>query len=212
MKSKPVTSTSTKLLQSIDKLPLETFIDCIVDHNYSGLIIEGTPTEAELQTCFDNIYEQYIEGIGGKELVRHLADVKQIALMQSKILRAESLLEIIQLCPTIGLFEQLYTFGYALPKEKYSYYGINKVLRIFVAKYKKDKTETDRLIFQFEHSQQSEKKGESSGYTRDYFYNSIVEMSTAFKFPIQQNITLALYCSYMRKYKDLLNTLQKQQQ
>ena len=212
MKPKAVGLPPTKLLQNIDVVPLETFINCIVDNDYTGLLVQGHATDEQLHTAFTELYDQYIEAIGGKELVRHIADVKRIAIIQAKVQRAEALIEIIQQYPTRGLFEQLFTFGYPLPKEEYSYFGINKVLRIFVAKYKRDKTEADRLIFEYE-SSQGGKRGTEKGYSREYFYDSIVEMSTAFKFQIQlKDLTVSMYCTYMRKYKAYIDHMNKQQQ
>jgi hypothetical protein len=206
-----VTLPSTKLLQRIDAVPLEVFISCIVDNDYSGLLIQGHATDEQLHTAFTELYDQYIEAVGGKELVRHIAEVKRIAIIQAKIQRAEALIDIIQQYPTRGLFEQLFTFGYQLPKEEYSYFGINKVLRTFIAKYKKDKTEADRLIFQYESANKTATRGTEKGYSREYFYDSIVEMSTAFKFQIPiKDLTVSMYCTYMRKYKAYIEHMNKQ--
>jgi hypothetical protein len=71
-------SSGTKLLHRINDVPLSVFIDCICDNDYKGLIISGKPTNEEIATAFEAIYEQYIEAVGGKDLLRHIRQMANL--------------------------------------------------------------------------------------------------------------------------------------
>ncbi len=205
------TQTSFTLLQKIKDIPLEVFIDCIVDSNYSGLIVSGNPSKQALSDQFENIYEQYIEAVGGKELLRHIRQVKDIAIHQNRVISAENIIQTFKLYPTFGLYEQLFTYGYPLPKKPYNYANINDVLRIFVAHYKLDSVRLDRLIYEFEQAKLSKEKGTSGGYTRAYFIGSLVDMSEAFKFKLSaKELTTEEYCLYILRYKEYCEAKEKQ--
>lgn len=194
-------SSGTKLLHRISDVPLPVFIDCICDNNYDGLIISGKPTSDELATAFEAIYEQYIEAVGGKDLLRHIRQIKEIAIAQNRVVSAECIIETFKLYPTEGLYEQLYKFGYKLPKKPYNYANVNEVLRIFVANYKYDFRKLEKLILEFESVNKSDGE-KSSGYTREYFIGSLVDMSEAFKFNIsEKDLSVLQYCIYINRYK-----------
>jgi hypothetical protein len=55
-------------LHDIYSLPLEKFIDCYFDKDYSLLIINGEPTEGEMQLAWNNILEDYNDSLRGHEL------------------------------------------------------------------------------------------------------------------------------------------------
>ena len=194
-------SSATKLLHRINDVPLSVFIDCICDNDYKGLIISGNPTNEEIATAFEAIYEQYIEAVGGKDLLRHIRQIKEIAISQNRVVSAECIIETFKLYPTEGLYEQLYKFGYNLPKKPYNYSNVNEVLRIFVANYKYDFRKLEKLILEFESVNKSDGE-KSSGYTREYFIGSLVDMSEAFKFNIsEKDLSLLQYCIYINRYK-----------
>lgn len=52
-----------RLISTIAKLPLETFIDCLVDKDYSGLVIEGHAPEPLIQLAWNDLVEQYNDAI-----------------------------------------------------------------------------------------------------------------------------------------------------
>lgn len=54
-----------KLISSIHKLPLEIFIDCLVDEDYARLIVEGEPTAEEIKEAWNNLLFEYNDAIGG---------------------------------------------------------------------------------------------------------------------------------------------------
>lgn len=60
--STPLTQLS-KCYQNITELPLNRFIDCVVDGNLSALVISGQPTEIEIITVWEEIKMQYADAM-----------------------------------------------------------------------------------------------------------------------------------------------------
>lgn len=74
-----------KLITSIAKLPLETFIDGFVDKEYSGLVIEGIAPEPLIQLAWNDLVEQYNDAISKGD-----ASHKQYISAYQEYLRAKS--------------------------------------------------------------------------------------------------------------------------
>jgi hypothetical protein len=72
-----------KLITSIHKLPLSTFIDCICDNDYEGLIIEGNPTESEIIFVWNDLLEQYSDALQDDGQKRYILAYKEY--QQAKI-------------------------------------------------------------------------------------------------------------------------------
>lgn len=53
-----------KIISTIHKIPLNVFIDALVDHDFSGLILEGEPDEAEISAAWENILNEYNDALG----------------------------------------------------------------------------------------------------------------------------------------------------
>ena len=196
------TGANTILLARLKEIPLSVFVDCLCEQDYSGLVKRGPSPERDvLESHFETVYEKYVEAIGGKELLRHIRQIKEIAIAQNRVLTAESIIETFRMYPTNGLYEQLYNFGYPLPKKPYNYANVCDVLRIFVANYKLDSRKLDRLLIEFEATKTA--GGEkSSGYTREYFIGSLFDMSAAFKLNLHINDLMTdEYCVYINRYK-----------
>lgn len=195
------TDSNTKLLQHLKEIPLSVFVDCLCEQDYSGLIKQGNPSKQDLEGHFEQIYEKYVEAVGGKELLRHIRQIKDLAIAQNRVITAEYIIETFKMYPTVGLYEQLYTFGYPLPKKPYNYENICDVLRIFVSHYKLDSRKLDRLLLEFEATKTAGEKS-SGGYTREYFIGSLFDMSAAFKLNLHiNNIMTDEYCVYINRYK-----------
>lgn len=58
---KQASSQRTELYRSCSLLPLNIFIDAIIDDNLKGLIIKGTPTDEEISEAWEFIYCEYLE-------------------------------------------------------------------------------------------------------------------------------------------------------
>lgn len=60
-KSNIKSNTSYHLYDNCSKLPLDRFIDCLIDNDLQQLIISGVPTDQDLQEVWDKIYVEYCQ-------------------------------------------------------------------------------------------------------------------------------------------------------
>lgn len=73
------------LHHSCDKLPLDIYIDCLLDNDLSGLIISGNVTPEELTMAWDKIYAQACEISSSKDSSTVFSLVKEINDLKAKI-------------------------------------------------------------------------------------------------------------------------------
>ena len=191
----PKTAILSNMYHNIHKLPLLTFIDTLIDNDYSRV---GGEVE------WERLYNEYTELIGGKELQGKLRSVKETIITQSRIQRAKGLLEVLALRPCKELYEQLYTFDYLLPALTES--NIDKVLKVFIAHYKRECIELQEQAMLLD-------KAEVQGVLDyQYFVTIIVDMSTAFKMSINiSEISVGQYCIFVQRYKQHCEQILKQQ-
>ena len=81
----PTVTTSLKLYQGIDTLPLLRYIDALVDGNLSALIIEGQPTEQQLLEAWNTISVQYADAMGDAESKQLVIVFKEVIGLTAKI-------------------------------------------------------------------------------------------------------------------------------
>jgi len=198
-----------KLYQSINKLPLTIFIDCLVDKDYNGLIIEGEPTKEEIEKAWATIMEEYGNSVSPNEVESKLRDLKTLAKKEYQIKRIEMLLDLLEKMPCEKLYNMMYTFGYTLPKLKYTQENVDKVLAQFIAYLKKDITDYQILAKKLETKQDDTDKPK---YTRQYFDDVLISISIALKMPTisVNNITLGAFCAYLNRYNAFIKSQQKQ--
>ncbi len=78
-------NTSYHLYNDCSKLPLDKFIDCLIDNDLQQLIISGTATESKLQEIWDQIYIQYLQLSQDGSYNETLELFKEIDQLKSKI-------------------------------------------------------------------------------------------------------------------------------
>lgn len=96
-KSDSLLSISYRLYNDCGKLPLDRFIDCLVDNDLSQLIITGTATESELQTVWDKIYVQYCQLSQDGSYNEVFEILKEIDDLKAKITIANNSIKHLQL-------------------------------------------------------------------------------------------------------------------
>jgi len=92
----PEVMPTPSLYLSINELPLSSFIICYIDHNLSVLIKSGTPTQEELESTWDKIYEEYVYAVGDNENKLYLKLYKELCELATKIHLIRRLVEILQ--------------------------------------------------------------------------------------------------------------------
>jgi hypothetical protein len=200
--------TPLKLYRSIHELPLIIFIDCLCDQKYINLVINGEPSESELIEVWQDLFQQYTELIGGKEMMSQMADIRKSLKFESRITRIENLLKMINVHPADALIEQLYSFGYDLPKMKENGENAEKIINRFIALYKLERNKYKLFVS----GKQSKQGTEEKKITRNDFTKVLNRYSTAFSTPPISIlvITTAQYCNYVLDYQQHCENMEKE--
>jgi hypothetical protein len=188
---------SIGLYRDLKELTLDRFIECYCNDNLSKLVKFGEPTAEELQEAWDEIFTQYIEIIGGEEVQDKLKLIRDMNFLSMKVERIGALLDVLSVAPTEGLFEQLFAFGYNLPKMPYNEDSIKALSKIITAHMKRDVVEVQILSDRLK-----KETGEQKRQTESDFYALIVEISDMFKVVLKESETSVMaFAMYINKYK-----------
>lgn len=188
-KNKPLEVISELKYSTID-MPLSVFIDAIVDGDLSQI------------SDWDDIYMQYCEAIGGKELNTKLREVTEMSVMKNKIKIAESCVAMLNMSNSEEVFKILCELYPQSGVTKFSEDAIERI----IAHMKRDVVELGISV-----NEQNVSKEQKADYTRDYFTDMLIEISAAFKVNVGQNISLREYCRWVVKYKQYVEILNKRQ-
>jgi len=83
-----------KLHTTCGTLKLDKFITCLIEADYSGLVIDGEPTEDQLSEAWVAIYQEYVELMGSGE-------DNYILVLGAEIERLRFKLLVIEQCITV---------------------------------------------------------------------------------------------------------------
>lgn len=180
----------SELKYSTIDMPLSVFIDAIVDGDLSQI------------SDWDDIYMQYCEAIGGKELNTKLREVTEMSVMKNKIQIAESCVAMLNMSKSEEVFKILCELYPQSGVTKFSEDAIERI----IAHMKRDVVELGISV-----NEQNVSKEQKADYTRDYFTDMLIEISSAFKVNVGQNISLREYCRWVVKYKQYVEILNKRQ-
>ncbi len=202
--SEPVTT--FRLYQSIHKLPLNIWMDCLVNSEIDKLIIEGVPTYEELKEGFSKLYLEYVTASGGKDAVKQMANTARIKARESRLKLFEFLCDAIKTAPSAELYQLFYKFPLYQPLAiEYSVENVEKQIKSMLPYYNDDliryMNENDAL-----NTQQG--KDAPTHYTYDYFYKVITEIESAFKVSISDTITVGKFTVWINKYKDYVTKME----
>jgi len=199
-----------KLYTTIHKLPLQIFIDIIVDEDLKLLIIEGEASEEVLNETWQNILNEYTQAISNKEVINKIDETKNLLKKETTIKIIDSMLRMIELKPCEELFNLLYLFNYPIPKLEYSEENLRAILPTFLAHYKKERFDYQLLIKSIEEKSKGKNKDVKLGY--DYFNNMIAEIGIAFSTTLDiRTITTGIFCTYVNKLHKHYENQRKQQ-
>lgn len=204
----PAPIPSLSIYQSIDKLPLHRFVDCIVDNNLHSLVIEGKPTELQLQEAWNNILSEYTEAIGNHEYRIYISLYKEISLLKlsyNQIITSIEMLRVVYseyLCQQLNnLLKTSCKFNY---KDQNSYQEeLSKCLR----RSKSIKISIDLKVLQFDAIQKKHFGKEEQKYTRGYFDSILINLSDHAKYEIHESITVSKYCERIKRFNKYIETL-----
>jgi hypothetical protein len=171
-----------KWYQSISTLPLNRFIDVVVDGNIYALVIEGTPDVHHLHTAWADIQGEHADLIGDSESKLYLTLSKEIALLKITLTQIHGMIESLSNIfyqPHLDNLNLLLRTRYTLNPDKQEEYF--KTLNSAVMRSKGIKIDLDLKLLQFK---AIEEKNKSTGtkYTREYFHSVLIALSNHAKF------------------------------
>jgi hypothetical protein len=100
-----------------NEVVLSAFIKAIVKQDYSGLIKSGSPSENELSTAWDKVFNEYLTISGDTHISTLLALLKSIAILTNKITLIEMIVQQMAVKHNPGLAEQLRSLGFRFQYE-----------------------------------------------------------------------------------------------
>ena len=201
--------TSFVLYHDLKELPLSRFIEVTCNENLQALVKQGEDVPLEvLQAKWDELFTTYLEIIGGEEMQDKLRLVRNMNDLTFKVERIGALLDVLSVAPTEGLYEQLFTFGYDLPRMDYSEASIATLAKIITGHMKRDVVEVNIL------SERLKKEtGEVKKQTEADFYALLVEISDMFKITLNENeVSTMAFAMYVNKYKQKAEQIMRKQQ
>ena len=199
---------SYKLLVDLKELTLDRFIDAYCNNNLQAIVSHGTPPQEVLQSAWEEVQTKYVEIVGGDDYRDKVTLVNQINALCWKLERLEALIEVLGVCPSEGLYEQLYTFDYSLPELPYNEPNLDKLCRLVTAQMKRDVVQVQILTERIKKETPQEQKKT----TEADFYNMLVEISDAFKVVLNEKQTSVMaFAMYINKYKQKAEQIQQQQ-
>lgn len=196
--------------QALDELPLNKFIECIVDGNLAALIISGIPAEDQLKTAWENISQQYIERIGTSEYKMYIALYKEINTLKISLNQINIIAQreaegiepgILRLYYVEKLAQELNSllrtnckFNYADAK---SYHAeLDKCIR----RSKSIKIQLDLKLLTFDAIEKKNKGKKGQKMDREYFTSILVTLSDHAKYHIADNIKMGEYCERLKRF------------
>lgn len=167
-------------------MPFIVFENAIVDKDYSQI------------EDYDKIFTEYCESIGGKELVLQIRNSKLIVLMDCRIKQAESIIAVLEAFPTNEMFELLKDLNYHDMVPSPALNDIEKYIEQVVPWINREGLDLAKLIRDTKLPEDTE----DFEYTRDYFTDAFIEISTAFNIHLSKaNLSLREYTRWVVKYK-----------
>lgn len=197
----PSTPTETtiqlcKWYQSISELPLNKYIECVVDGNLSALIICGYPTKEQLESAWLEIAEQYADAMGDAEHRMYIKLYKELVMLNieyQQILNLIDLLTLVRYQPLEQKLNELlftnYSFTDNREKELETCFRLSKSvsLRIDLKKQQIDGLRD---------------KGENRTKkpTREYYQSILITLSDHAKYPVFDTIPTFEFCERVKRF------------
>ena len=186
---------TTPLYDNID-MPLSVWIDALVDGKVDQV------------KDFSDRFAEFCEAIGGRELVIQLDNIIEMTQLRTKIQVAELCINQLRVMPDKRVFDILYGLGYPSSEYEYSPDIIEKYITQIMPHVKLDSVDLQVMV-----NRANKTNTNKVAYTREYFTDMIIEISTAFKLALsEKDLTVRQYCRWVVKYKEYVERMNKQAQ
>lgn len=202
--AKLASSQPTELYLRCDQLPLNIFIDCLIDNNLSGIVISGNPSEKQLSSAWEDIYIEYIDLNQSTESLYSIRIQAEVSLLSDEINRVEEILYLLspQMLPFCNgregeLVQILREYGYKQTIDFTTDYS--KALIAIRGRLNPKKLRLDSRLNEMGEYVKSKASGKAS---RAVFDTNLIRMSRFQGYPIRaKDITVS---EYVMIFKDCI--------
>jgi hypothetical protein len=210
-KSEPSPVSTGRLYRSIQTLPLDRFITAVCDEDLSSLIIEGVPTEEELNAAWTDIFLEYLDANNDNGARYKITLRRDIAVLEAKLTQVESSLYVLQIYHVQELVDVLRGLGYEDlqldPANIDQYFADLNDVRNRSRELKIDKELKEIELSELE---ASDSKKERKRADRQSFLNILSRIATFKHVAIirTSEITVAEFCAMFSEYLDNIKAIQ----
>ena len=166
------------------QISLATFIQCLVNSNYSGLVARGNPPERQRAQAWDLLYMEYCDLSGAINQKRILSIGREVGMLESKLLAVRTAVLVLSIQYSQRMADLLHRYGYRYeldPKSGQQYYDelnmIVKKSKVISIAIKQKRFEYDEMMAKFKVNK----------VTEQYFDELLVELSRFMSFRLQPN-------------------------
>jgi hypothetical protein len=207
---KSASSPRTELYLRCNQLPLNIFIDCLIDNDLSGLVIRGRPTPEQLSAAWEDIYIEYIDLSQSAESLYSIRIQAEVTLLSDEIKRVEEILYFLspEMLPFLNgreneLVEILRSYGY---KQRFDFTtDYSKTIIAIRGRLNPKKLRLDSRLKEMGEYVKSKSNGKPS---RSVFDTNLVRMSRFQGYSIRaKEITVA---EYVMIFKDCITESKKE--
>lgn len=194
-----LTETDTQLSKwyhNITDLPLNKYVECVVDRNLAALVISGYPTQEQLEAAWLEIAEQYADMMGDAEHRMYIKLYKELIILNIEYQQILSLIEVLTMV-VYKPFEQklnelLFTnFSFTTSREK----ELDTCYRL-------SKSTLLKIDMKKAHLDALKEKGENHDKTptKEYFQSILITLSDHSKYPVVDTITTYEFCERVKRF------------
>lgn len=209
----PKESLSPKWYRHITELPLNRYIDCLVNRNLAALVIQGFPDQNDLATAWVTIQYEYIDARGDAEYKVYASQLKELNLYNIEYGRTQMAIQGLSDLYTWSVDNDL-TEEMRVQREKMAS-TLNKILTTdfsfdfddpdkFIANiqraYNRSKGLKIRIGLLKAHMEALERKfGEKEQVDETYFRSLLITLSDAAGYQLRDDITVFEFCERLRR-------------
>jgi hypothetical protein len=199
----------SKYYTSIVDLPLNRFIDCLVDENLFALVITGEPSKTDLQSAWDGILIEYNDLLGDTENKMYFRLLREVHLLMCTIKQIELNVAILKLQynkadadELNGLLNSNFPFDFS-DTEKY-YSDLDRCIRMGKGTYLKYQLKNNQLQALKEKNDKANSKP-----TKEYFAGILISLTDHAGVKLNASeITVYEFCERVRRYTDYIKTIE----
>jgi hypothetical protein len=194
------TTPSAKWYRHITELPLNRFIDCLVDDNIYALVITGNPDQVELKAAWLDIQSEYADAIGNSEYRLFVNLMKEVIVLGTTLDQINVLVSLLEEYYHIEIHQRLNKLLNATialdPTDPDKY---KAGLKGAIMRSKSIKIKLDLKNIQLKDIQaKMEEPGKKP--EREYFHSVLITLSDHAKYQIADNITVYEYCDRVKRF------------